>query len=494
MQLRDNAARGVLWTTIQSWVKRLVQLLTFVVLARLLDPSDFGVVALATVFIAFITVIQESGFAQAIIQREDLDDLHLDTAVWFSLTLGALFMVVLNVVAAPVSGLLDSARLEPVLRLLSLTFVLTGLKSTPTAILQRQMRFKVLALRDTLAAVAGGLTGVLMALNDSGVYALVGQQLAQATVAVIALWTASRWRPAPRFSWRHFRQLYSFGVKVLGINVMGLVGRQSDNLLIGAFLGNVALGVYTVGYRILTMFTEMFIYTLSRVTRPTFARLQTEPERLRRALYASSRMSGFVAFPVFLGISAVAPEVVEVFFGARWADAVPVMRILGFVGALHAIAYLLGSVMVAMGRPDVSLRLSLVNAGLNVIGFATAIAAGWGIIGVAAAYTIRAYVMAPVHLWSLDRLLGVSYRRYGGAVAPSAASAVLMWLGVNVVTSLAGELDAVVRLLLGVGVGVIIYLGAILVLARDVPREAADFAKRARKRPTGALEAPARPA
>lgn len=480
MSYRDKAAQGVLWTTVQSWGKRLASLLTFVVVARLLSPDEFGVVALALVFISLFTVVQESGFAQAIVQREALEDEHLDTAFWFSLAMGTGFMLALLAAAPALASVLDSPRLEGVLRCLSPMFVLSGLKSTPSAVLQRALRFKVLALRDTLSAVVGGVVGVVMALSDFGVYALVGQQLAQAGVAVATLWTATTWRPAARFSRRHLRDLYRFGVIVLGSNVLGVVNRQADNLLVGVFLGNVALGAYTVGYRMLTMLTEMFIGTVSRVTQPTLARLQTEPARMRNALYAATRMASFVAFPVFLGLSALAPEAVEVFFGDHWAAAVPVMRILGFIGALHAVMHLLGNALVAAGRPGTNLRVGIATTVLNLVGFATAIALGFGIAGVAAAYTLCAYVMAPVQLVVARRVLGISLRTFVRAALPAACASIVMWGAVVGTTGAAHDLAAPLRLGLGTLVGGAVYLAVILLVARDLPLEALDFARRAR--------------
>ena len=480
--LKGSAARGAVWSVVQQWGKRVSALLVFVVLVRLLDPADFGLLAIAAFFVALAAIVQEQGFSAAVVQREDLEDEHLDTAFAFSVTSGLLLFGLVQAVAGPLAALFDDAPgLEPVLRVLSCVFLLSALQSTQAAILRRRLEFRALAVRDLAAQVVGGVAGITAALLGAGVWALVVQQVVAQATAVVTLWASSPWRPGRRLSLRHLGDLWSFGWKVLGTQLLGFTQRRSDDLLIGAFLGTVQLGLYTVAYRVLTLLTELFVNTISSVAAPTFARLQTERERIARAYLSASRMAALLAVPAFVGVSALAPEITRTLFGAQYASVAPVMRVLALVGVVHGITWLASSVMTAMGKPGWNLSLGLVNTVLNVSLFFLAIQLGWGILGVAAVFTVRAYVTFPAHLVCVRRLTGVRLRDWLRSLAPVLlAGGALFGAAVGTTALLGDDVLAPVRLVVGGLAGAVTYVAVVALLARSLPVEALSFIRAGR--------------
>jgi O-antigen/teichoic acid export membrane protein len=410
MSIKQKAIRGVIWSAIQNWGSQSGSLIVFFVLARLLTPDAFGLVALANVFVVFMQIFLHQGFAQALIQRQQVDPEHLDTAFWTNVGIGCLLAIVSLASAEQISAWFNQPQLSPILRVLSLVFVINSLNDVQQAVLERQFAFKSIAIRTLVAVVVSGGVGIGMAIAGLGVWSLVGQQLIYEAVAVLVLWGASDWRPGLRISSAHFKDLFSFGVNILGFNFLSYVNTRADDFLIGYFLGPTALGYYAIAYRVLTVMIQLLVNTIAQVALPTFSRLQEDLEKFRRAFYTATQLTSFVAFPTFLGMAVMARELVLVLFGEQWLPSVPVMQILAFAGILRSVTFAKGSVFLALGKPAWQFRLSLLNAVLNVTGFL--IAVRWGILAVACSYVIRAYSVFPIGQWLLTKLTQIRLLTY----------------------------------------------------------------------------------
>jgi PST family polysaccharide transporter len=424
MNIREKAVKGAVWSAIQNWGSQAGSLIVFFVLARLLAPQAFGLVALANIFIAFMQVFLDQGFTQALIQRRELEPEHLDTAFWTNLAIGSLLAVFSFIAADFVAGLFEQPQLAPIVRCFSLLFFINSFSGVQQALLERKFAFRAIAVRTVLATFISGVVGIVMAYSGFGVWSLVSQQLVFGLVATLVLWGASDWRPGFKFSTRHFRHLFSFGISILGFNFLSFFNTRADDFLIGYFLGPVALGYYSVAYRVLTIMTQVLVNTSSQVTLPTFSRLQEDLERFRSAFYAATRLTSAIAFPIFLGVAALAPELVAIVFGKQWMPSAPILQILAFAGIFRSVTFFKGSVFMAMGKPAWRLWLALLNAVLNLIGFTLAVQ--WGIVAVALSYVIRGYMVFPISQWAVSKLIKTPMLTYlRQFVAPLVCSLVM---------------------------------------------------------------------
>lgn len=464
MSLKQKALKGVIWSAIQSWGSHVITFSVFLLLARLLDPKDFGLVAMAGVFIAFMKVFLDQGFASAIIQRQEVEAEHLDTAFWTSVGISTVLVVLCFALAGLVAGFYEQPQLIPVIRLLSLSFLFKALNSVQVAILSRKMAFKSLAIRSLVAMLTGSSVGLGMAAFGFGVWSLVGQQLVMGVVEVVVLWTVSDWKPGFQISTKHLKELLSFGINVVGLNGLNFLNRYSDNLLIGKFLGEEALGYYTVAYRLLTVMTELLIKTVTQVALPTFSKLQHDPERMRGAFYKATQLTSLVAFPGFMGAAALAPEIVQGLFGSQWTPSIPVMKILAFIGMLQAVSYFNGSVIMAMGKPSWKLAINSFNTVINVIGFFFAVP--WGILAVATTYVIRGYLFSPIDLWAVNKLIRLDFTTYlSQYLAPSYGSLIMIIALLGAKEVLHDSMDVQLLLPIYILLGAAVYAVAILVMA-----------------------------
>jgi PST family polysaccharide transporter len=475
MNLRREAARGVFWSAAGNWGYQLSTLLLFVVLSRLLSPVDFGTVALATVFTTFTKVLAEQGLADAIIQRPEVDKRQLDTAFWTNLGVAVVLMVALMGTAPLIGQMFDNPGLSPVLIWLSITLPISSLQTVQRAILTKRMAFASLTLRSMVASVIGGVAGIVAALLGMGVWSLVIQDVTGAVVNSITIWAVSGWRPGFSFSYAYFKSLSAYGVHVLGFKILQFFTRRSDDLLVGYYLGPVALGLYTVAYRLLRIMVNITTNVIGAVAFPVFARIQEQREKVERAYHKAMGLTSFVAFPAFVGVMVIAPELVPLLFGNKWLSAVPVMQILAVVGLLEAVLFAPGVVMKALGKPSWRLAIAVLTTVVTVIGFLVVVRLG--IVAVAASFAIVNLALAPITLRAVRRLVGTDFRSVGRQILPPVIASASMALAILGLSVPLGHAHRSIQVVIYVISGAVVYLAIIRAIDRPMLREAIGLVK-----------------
>lgn len=470
MSFRDKVLKGVVWSAVRGWGTRIFSFATFTVLSRLLEPEAFGLVALAAAFIAFVHLFQDQGFGDALVQRAEVEPEHLDTAFWTSLLMGLLLMSVSIVAADPIAAFFGEPQLAAIIRWMSLGFVLAGLRSTQQALLRRDLHFRALTTRALTETAAGAIAGIAAAALGLGVWSLVIQTLVTGVVGTAVLWRVSNWRPGRRVSRQHFNDLFGFGINMVGANVLNFFNRRFDDLLIGYFLGPTALGYYAVAYRLLLIMTDLFTGVTTSVAMPAFARLQNDPVRLRRAFFLATELTSLVAFPAFFGVMVLAPELIPLLYGAKWAPSVPVMQILALIGILHSVLYFHATLVIACGKSAWRLRISFMNATANVTGFLLAVR--WGIVAVAAAYVLRGYLLCPVEVWAVRKLIDFDLRSYLNQFIAPLLGSLAMVVTVLMLREIVGDVVApeLQLLIYLIGSGSV-YLASVLLAAPSLRRQ-----------------------
>lgn len=470
MTLKAKAVKGVFWSAAERWSAQLLNTVVFLILARLLGPQDFGLVALAMAFISFAGIFVEAGFSQSIVQRADLRKSHLDTAFWSTIVLALLLGSIMFGLAPIIAALLKEPQLESIVRALSPVFLFSALSSTQGAILRREFRFKSLGVRTVVANLCGGVTGISCALGGLGVWSLVAQTLVGSLVGVLILWWTSTWRPGLDVSTRSFSELFSFGVNITGISILGFFNKKLDRLLIGTFLGTAALGYYTIARRFTEMAADLLLSPIQKVAMPTFARMQTDLPRLRDAFYRITKVTSAISSPVFAGMILVAPDFIPVVVGPQWEVSVPVLQLLAGVGLTWGLTFITLPSMLAAGYSRAAAGFHLINTMANVIGFA--IVVQWGIVAVAAAFLVRGILLAPLPYWFMHRHLGIWYGRILEDALGVALSLLLMTAACLTTAFLLAESAQWIRLIATVAAGALAYLTGIALLDRGLLAEA----------------------
>ncbi|MBE9046174.1 lipopolysaccharide biosynthesis protein [Pleurocapsales cyanobacterium LEGE 10410] len=475
MSLKHKAFTGLIWSIIQNSGTQIFSLIIFLLLARLLTPETFGLVALANVFLAFMRIFLDQGFAKALIQRENLEPEHLDAAFWSQVGCGILLTIITFFAADSVAEVFDQPKLILILQSLSLIFIINSLSRVHDALLCRDFVFRVIAMRSLLATIISGIVGITMAFAGYGVWSLVALNLTAELVSLIVIWGTVDWRPKLRFSFKHFQDLYSFGIYLLAFKFIKFFDKRADNLLIGYFLGEVALGYYAIAYRILEVMTQLLVKTVDKVALPTFSRLQTEPERFRQLFYQTTQFTSLIAFPTFLGVIVFAPELIVTLFGKQWIPATGAMQILAVEGILLAVSLFHKSVFMSMGKPSWTVKISLLNATVNLV--ACLIAVRWGIIAVALAYVISSYLVFPVSQWAVNKLIKIPGKIYlRQFVVPLISSAIMVGVILLFKYFLSETLDPRLLTIVGTSIGALVYALCVRILAPKIFEQLWGFA------------------
>jgi PST family polysaccharide transporter len=482
MSTSGSLRRPLAWAFAMNWGQRgLTTVFTFV-LAAILGPRDFGVVAMAMVYVTFIDGFVEQGLGTAIVQRKDVDREHLESAFWLNLAWSLAFVGITFLTAGWWAQANDLPELENVIKALSPTIVLASLTIVQFSLLQREMDFKSLAIRANAAALGGGVVGIVLALTGFGVWALVAQQLVSNGVSAVLFWLLGRWVPRLRFSWTHSRELLGFSVHVFAANMGGFLNRRADALLMGLFFGPVVVGIYRLADRIVDVVLELTMRPVGAISLPHFSSLQTDREALRQGVRSCMRVAVLATVPAMLVLAACGDYVLAV-FGEEWEMGGAALKLLAIVGIAKAVVFFTGPLLFALARPGFRAMMVWALAGLSAAAVVLVAAPlqdqpeSDQLLGMAASRAaLFVLVVIPVNLAIISRFTGLTFRQIlRGTPAPLVAG--LLAVGVVAGLQALGLLDSVapvLALVITLGLSSAITLGVLMLIdgsARRTTRE-----------------------
>ena len=426
--LKQRAFMAVLWSGGDIVVRQGVQLTATLVLARLLLPSDFGVVAMLALFVGVANVLMDGGFSAALIQHRDIDHVDESTVFWFNLGIGSLLTLTIFVAAPRIADFYDSPVLTPLARVLSLSCLLASFGAIHSTLLTRQLNFRTQAKAGAIAALLSGIVAIVMAANGYGVWALVAQALVMTGVMSALLWILNPWRPMWVFSRGSLHKLTVFGGFHLASSLLEMVYSKLYTLVVGRMYGARELGFYATADNIRQIPGNVLGGLIARVALPMFSEVAHDPILLRRGIQLSIRGMMVVHAPIMLGMAALAEPIVEVLFGTQWMQTAPVLRVLCLAGLLYPIHAINLHALMAQGHARVMFRLELLKKGIGIT--LLLMGAWYGVMGVAWSQVVFSAAVLAVNTHFTKRWLD-----YGGwAQLRDAGSSIL---AASIVASLA---------------------------------------------------------
>ncbi|MEB3215438.1 MAG: MOP flippase family protein [Nostocales cyanobacterium 94392] len=386
MSLKKQATSGIKWSSVSQIGRQVMQFATTAILARLLSPADFGLLGMATIVIGFVELFKDLGTSAAVIQRKNLSESLVHSIFWINLAFGILGTIILFITSPLVANFYEEPRVAPVLMLLSLTFLISGISILQKALLEKDLAFNKLAKIEIAAVFNGSAIGIVSASLGLGVWSLVYQSLTVTTVTTILLWITTRWKPKLVFTWNEVKQVSSYSLYLTGFNIFNYFSRNADYLLIGKFLGTEPLGYYTLAYRLMLYPLQNISAVLSRVMFPVFSQVQNDNARFSRAYLKVVATIALVTFPIMIGLWTVSEPFILTLFGSQWQPVIQLLMILAPVGMAQSVGTTVGTIYTSKGRTDWMLRW---GAGSGILAtFAIATGLQWGIVGIATAYAI----------------------------------------------------------------------------------------------------------
>jgi len=457
---------GVFWGYIEKWGNKVISLLVFIVLARLLEPEDFGLVVFARLFIDYLEMLAGQGLDATIIQREKVTDTDLSTAFWINIVLSLCLVIGIYTASPFIESLFSREGIAGILRALIFVVVLNALSRIQVAILLREQKFKELSLRGLLMALAGGSVGVYAAYQGYGVWSMVFQQIASGLVAVVVLWAASTWRPSFSFSFSAAKEMYGFATKIIIDYHVSFFSKRLDELLIVTFLGVTQLGIYSVAKRLLDVLVEMIYSTINKVLMPLFSAKQKNIGFIINGASKTSLTVAAFSFPLFLGAACVSDELISVLFTSKWDDAASTFRILIISGVFLLMPHIVHPIFYSIGRPGLSLKLNVIRAGASVL--LIVLAYPYGLNGIATAVLLSHIIGAVFDTRYLNSLVegGAKLVMFGQMrYLSSCLPMILFIIGLNSLDTL--NLTTEYSLAVKVIAGILVY-GMTLFLSNDL--------------------------
>ena len=384
--LTQRTAAGVAWTSAFQVTRQILQVISVSVLARHVPPAAYGLIAMAVLVTSLLETIRDAGTGQALIREREMSDEIASTAFWLNCGVGGIAALLVVIAAWPASIFFHEPQIIPVLRVLSISFFLGAVSVVPTALLNRAMEFKKLALVQTAAAIIGTIVAIAVAIAGGKVWSLVAGTLTLVFVTAIGVWILAPVRLKFVFQPEAAKRILKFGLNLSGFHVFNYFSRNADNLLVGKFLGSVALGYYQMGYMLMTYPLQNFTLMVTQVVYPAMAKFHDDLARLRAAYLRISALVALVTVPIMLGLAITAPSFVRVVLGPRWAPVADLLAIFAPLGALQSIYATVGVLYNTQGRTDLQFRWIMFASVFYVASFAVGL--HWGIMGVARCYAI----------------------------------------------------------------------------------------------------------
>jgi polysaccharide transporter, PST family len=468
--LKSRTISSGIVTSLSQFVQFGLNLVCIMLLARLLAPTDFGLVAMVTAVVGFLRIFNEAGLSTATIQREGITHAQVSNLFWVNFGLGALVTLVLAAASPAIAWFYRESRLVAITLALCLTFVLTSLSVQHLALLKRQMRFKMIAFIQVTSAAAGVLVGVVMAFQGCGYWSLIGMQLATPVVALGMAWSASGWRPQLPKRGSGTRGLLHFGANLTVSSFLWSLARGSDGLLIGRLYGSASLGLYSRAQALLLRPIEQFIVPMESVFVPTLSRLQAQPDRFRRIVLQVHEAVSVVSCLISGLLLALAQPLTLVVLGPKWEGASPIFAGFTLVALYAPMASVAGWLLTSQGRGKEFLVLSSVGAVSAVFAFLSGLP--FGPAGVALAYSISCLlIQLPLAYYLAGRRGPVTTQdlwiRFARHLPLWVVVIAATWLARSLVT------DSPPLIQLGAGLPVGVLIGGVFILAYPPARRTA---------------------
>jgi len=463
MDLRQNVISGVRWTGGARILGNFISWCITILVMRLLTPQDYGLMAIATIFILFLLQLHELGLGAILVQKKDLDETTIRQVLAALLLINFGFALILLFTAHLIEDFFKEPRIVPLIRLLSIVFILKPYSVVPSALLERGMHFRGKSIVDFISTVTGSLVTLILALSGCGVWSLAWGELSIHVSRAIGLnFFCSRLR-APSFNFKGIKGIIPFSSYMTIYRILWFIFSQADIFIVGKLLGKQFLGFYSVAMSFATLPMEKISVVFNQVALTAFARIQTDKAKVASHFLKAIRVVSFMSFPLMWGISCIAPELVSVLLGDKWEMVALPLQLLSLVVPLRMIVNLMNPAVIGIGRPDISLFNVLMASILVPLG--VIIGVHWGITGVCIAWVIAFPLVFLSNLWRVSSVLGVSFLDVLSAMASPALAGAVMAGGVMTAKVAFGtNPKSIPHLALLITIGVIAY-GIIALIA-----------------------------
>lgn len=452
----ENIVSNFIWRFAERCGAQLVSFVVSIVLARILAPEDYGTIALVTVFTAILQVFVDSGLGTALIQKKDADDLDFSSVFYFNFAMCLVLYAGMFIVAPYIAIFYENITLTSVIRVLSLTIVISGVKGIQQAYVSRNMLFKRFFFSTIGGTIFSAFLGIGLAFLGCGVWALVAQQLSNTMIDTLILWITVKWKPKKEFSWKRLRTLFSYGWKLLVSSLLDTVYTNLRNLIIGKMYSSADLAYYNQGDKFPKIIVTNINTSIDSVLLPTMSNEQDDRNRIKSMTRRAIKTSTYVMAPLMMGLAFCAESIVKIVLTDKWLPCVPFLRLFCITYMFWPVHTANLNAIKAMGRSDWFLKLEIVK---KIVGLFFLLSSMWfGVMAMAYSLLLSSILSQIINAWPNRQLLGYGYLEQVRDFAPG----ILLAIGMGICVYFIGflPLPTIVTLLIQIIIGAVIYIGA----------------------------------
>lgn len=460
---KENITKNLFWRLLERFGAQGVTFVVSIVLARLLEPSAYGTIAIVTVFTSILQVFVDSGLGNALIQKKDADDLDFSTVFFFNLVFCIVLYGVMFIASPFIASFFSVPDLVPVLRVLSLTIVISGVKNVQQAYVSRNLLFRKFFFATLGGTIGASIIGIVMAYCGYGVWALVIQNLFNAIVDTMILWVTVKWRPKRSFSIDRFKVLFSYGWKLLVSKLIDTVYEDIRSLIVGKRYSPDDLAFFDRGKKFPQLVVDTLNSSIDSVLFPSMSMEQDDISRVRTMTSRAIKTLSYIIFPLMVGLAVCAEQVVNIFLTVKWAGCVPYMRI--FCIGLAIVPISIGNLnaIKAIGRSDIYLKLEITRKILNTLSLVTLM--WFGVKAIAYSYLLNCVMNVVINSTPNKKFLAYGYKDQIKDLAPAFLLSVAMGLIVYAISYI-GWADWI-TLSIQIPTGIMVYLVGSRILKID---------------------------
>lgn len=456
MDSKSSTISNFLWRFAERCGAQIVTFIVSIILARILAPEDYGKIALITIFTTIMQVFVDSGLGVALIQKKDADDLDFSSVFYFNFVVCLLLYAVMFVASPFIAEFYNDRSLTPVIRVISLTIVISGVKGIQQSYVSRNMLFKRFFYATLGGTLFSAVLGIALAYMGFGVWAIVAQQLSNATIDTLILWLTVKWRPKKMFSWQRLKGLLSFGWKMLASSLLDTVYGNIRSLIIGKLYSSSDLAYYNQGKQFPNVVVTNINTSIDSVLLPTMASVQDDSRRVKAMTRRAIKTSTYIMAPLMMGLAFCAEPIVRLVLTDKWLPCVPFLRIFCITYMFYPIHTANLNAIKAMGRSDFFLKLEIAK---KIVGMILLLSTMWfGVMAMAYSLLVSSVLSQIINSWPNRKLLNYGYLEQLKDILPSIVLAVFMGFCVYLISLL--NLSNIVTLLIQIPLGAVIYVVA----------------------------------
>ena len=453
--LKQKATKGVLWSAIERFSVQGVQFCIMIIMARLLTPNDYGLIGMLSIFLAVAQSLIDSGFSQALIRKQDRTEVDNSTIFYFNVVVSIILYLILFLFAPYIADFYNTPELCNITRVVCFGIIINSLAVVQRAILTIKIDFKTQAKISLIATLISGITGIILAYSGYGVWALVIQSLINSFLNTILLWVLSKWRPIKAYSWKSFKELFSFGSKLLTSGLIDTIYRNIYPIVIGKTFSASDLGYYTRAQHFSEFPSSNITGVLQRVTYPILCNIQNDDNKLRDVYRRFLKLSAFVIFPLMTGLAAVSHPFINLIIGSQWEYCAVLLQIICFNMMWYPIHSINLNLLQVKGRSDLFLRLEIIKKiiGITII----IISVPLGIEAMCYGGVVSSIVCLIINTYYTGKLINVGFFIQMRDILPTFILCIVMFILVLYTIHFISNIT--LQLLIVISIGMISYLG-----------------------------------